>query len=346
MPRQKRTLDEADANTVQPAPDISKTTALAGEENQMSALGSKTNAELASMLKDRGLPYSGKKADLIARLARSSPSSSDGTEQFAQASIGAPSDDIEYLTICRPFDDIEAHNRANDDDYDSEEAEDLDTCGTDSCMCKKPYKEHPDWKWIISKKGFDTVKHMQKEAMHRDQEYMDQYQYNDFTGYGFQEMVNNQLQAFHNEYTKESPDPLTLWGIITGFAYVLPGPGDWYHCDDSQQLADTVKLIGYAILATGDVLKRHGLINASSKIKDLPLVLAMCLKMAQNMEGLVHGNELDCRVPLIKQAEANGLKLSGPFGIEDHVAELKESYAGKEAHWTNFDWKKKVSSMC
>ena len=347
MPRQKRTLAEADANALQPAPKLSRmTTTLAGKENQMSALGSKTNAELASMLKVRGLPYSGKKAELIARLAEAASSSRDSTEHSAQASTGTSSEDIEYLTMCRPFDDIEAEKRANDEDYDSEEDEDLNTCGTDSCMCKKPYKEHPEWKWIISEKGYNTVKHMRTEAMHRDQDFMDQYQYNDFTGYGFQEMVNNQLQAFHNEYTKKSPDPLTLWGFITGFAHVLPGPGDWYMCDDSQQIVETMKLIGYAILATGDVLKSHGLVNANSKIKDLPLVLAMCIEMARHWEGFVQGDELDWRVPLIKQAEANGVKLSGPFGIENRVAELKESYAGKEALWTKFDWKQKVSLMC
>ena len=145
MPRQKRTLAEADANASQPAPKRSTTTTPAGKENQMSALGSKTNAELPSMLKVRGLPHSGKKAELIARLAESSSSSRDGTEHFAQASTGTSSDDIEYLTMCRPFD-IEAEKRANDEDYDSEEDEDLNTCGTDLCMCKKPYKEHPNWK--------------------------------------------------------------------------------------------------------------------------------------------------------------------------------------------------------
>lgn len=227
----------------------------------------------------------------------------------------------------------------------TEDSEDINQCGTDACMCKKPVADHPEWKWIISKKGFEVVKYMQLEALHRDQDFMDQYHYNDFSGYGYQEMVNNQLQTFHKEYTKQSPNPFALWYLITGFAYVVPGSGAWYMCDDSGQIVETMRQIGYAILATGDVLKRHGLVKADSQIKYLSLVLAMCLDMAQEWEGFVQGDELDWRVPMINQAEQNGIQLSEPFGIEDRVATLKENYDGDEAAWTRFDWKKNVSPI-
>jgi hypothetical protein len=242
--------------------------------------------------------------------------------------------------MCRAFNDIEAEKRANDED--SEEAEDMNSCGTASCMCKKPLPDHPGWKWIISQKGFEAIQHFWKEAMNRDQDMFGQYHYNDFSGYGFQEAVNNEIQAFHNEYTKKTADPLALWYRITGLAHVLPGTGAWWMSDDSGQIADTLELIGYAILATMDVLLKNGLLTPDSKVKDLSLVLAMCLEMVAGWEG--RGNELTWRVPMIEKAEANGIKLSGPYGIEDRVESLKAEHDGKKRDWTKFNWKKKVST--
>lgn len=289
MARQKRTFAESDADTSQPTSEISKSTMRpTGKGNQAGDLGSKTNAELGSMLKARGLPHTGKKADLLARLEASSGSST--TENLAGASIDSTSDDIEYITMCRPFDDIEAEKRANDEDYDSE-AEDSNTCGTASCMCKRPAKDHPEWKFIISKKGLEAVKNFQKEAMKRDQDVFGQYHYNDFSGYGFQEAVNNEIQAIHNECTKKNPDPLAVWYRITGLAYVVPGSGAWFMSDDSDQIAQTIKLLGYVILATMELLKKKGLLTADSQIKDLSLVLAMYLGMVAGWESME--DELD-----------------------------------------------------
>jgi hypothetical protein len=227
-------------------------------------------------------------------------------------------------------------------DYVSEEAEEVNSCGLESCMCKKPVNKHPEWKWIISKKGFEAVKHFQKEAMKRDQDVFGQYHYNDFSGYGFQEAVNNELQAFHKEYSKKKPDPYALWCSITGFAHVILGPGAWFMCDDIQQIAATMKLLGYAILATMDVLKKNDLLKADSKVKDLSLVLAMYLEMVAQWEEME--DELDWRVPMIQKAEANGIKLSEPNGIEDRVTTLKEEYNGEDVDWTDFEWKEKVDA--
>lgn len=341
MPRAKRTLTDADATASKPAskkPSRNQQVA-AGKGNQVECLISKTNAELTSMLKDRGLAHTGNKKQLAARLKDSTraPSVDKGK---AKATAAHSSNEIEYMTMCRPFDDIEAEKRANNEDYDSEDAEEIGSCGSKSCMCKKSLKDHPDWAWIISKHGFDVVKHFQKEAMNRDQDVCNQYHHNDFSGYGFQEAVNNELQAFHSEYAKQKPDPYALWYRITGFAHVIPGPGAWFMCDDSQQIAQTMEMLGFAVLATMDVLKKNNLITIDSKIKDLPLVLSMCLEMVaqwDEMEG-----ELDWRVPMINKAEANGVKLSGPHGIENHVATLKEEYHGHDADWTDFEWKEKV----
>jgi SAP domain len=73
MPRAKRALAEADPNASAPAPAAKKASSgkassgtVLGKENQ--PFKSKTVAELSSMLKERGLPHTGKKGDLVRRL--------------------------------------------------------------------------------------------------------------------------------------------------------------------------------------------------------------------------------------------------------------------------------------
>lgn len=68
MPRPKRTLAEADPNASVPAPATKKasTGAASGKENEN--YRSKTVVELVNLLKERGLPSRGRKAELVQRL--------------------------------------------------------------------------------------------------------------------------------------------------------------------------------------------------------------------------------------------------------------------------------------
>lgn len=90
MPRIKRTLAEADPNASAPAPVAKKASRerATGKENM--SYKSKTVPELVSMLKERGLPHKGKKAELIERLeetSKTNPRLGEVTE--ATASHGA-----------------------------------------------------------------------------------------------------------------------------------------------------------------------------------------------------------------------------------------------------------------
>ena len=112
MPRAKRPLAEADAN----APSSKKATmrAASGKENVAASYSSKTVAELSEMLKERLLPRSGKKADLVQRLV-----DADGSKAAAPASASsdkvanslhavssylcsqdAASPELEFVTMC------------------------------------------------------------------------------------------------------------------------------------------------------------------------------------------------------------------------------------------------------
>lgn len=108
------------------------------------------------------------------------------------------------MTICRPPDDIIAEKQDTNEDYDPEDDDEreLNLCGTKDCKCSKSPKDSPHWKWLITRKGLKMVAALMNEAMKRDQDAMDQYQYNDFSGYGFQEVVENHVRhsLAHNLY--------------------------------------------------------------------------------------------------------------------------------------------------
>ena len=48
------------------------------------------------------------------------------------------------------------------------------------------------------------------QTQKRDQDAFGMFIYNDFTGYGLQEVIQNQLSAFNNEFASEKPSPFTL----------------------------------------------------------------------------------------------------------------------------------------
>ena len=66
--------------------------------------------------------------------------------------------------------------------------------GTDRACVEKSLSAHPNWKWVISKQGLEHVEHLIQEVGKRDQDAHDQYQYNDFNGYGFQEVMENEVK--------------------------------------------------------------------------------------------------------------------------------------------------------
>ena len=95
-----------------------------------------------------------------------------------------------WICICRPPDD--AARELGIDLYSKKGAK-LVTCGGPKCMCKKPADEHPEHKWIATKAGFELLMKWMDELSNRDQDNFDVYIYNDYTGYGTMEVMENMV---------------------------------------------------------------------------------------------------------------------------------------------------------
>lgn len=64
----------------------------------------------------------------------------------------------------------------------------------------------------------------------RDQDKFRMYIYNDFTGYGLQEVIENQLAAWAKEFRRKEPIPYEIWMMMQAFAFWVNATdlGAWY----------------------------------------------------------------------------------------------------------------------
>lgn len=103
---------------------------------------------------------------------------------------------IKFVTICHPGWDRERQDDDDDEDDEGEEKEEEekeveDECGGPKCYCGKPLEKNPTWPWRLTRVGFNLLKKLNQELMNRDPEMHDMYFYNDFAGYGVQEVFEN-----------------------------------------------------------------------------------------------------------------------------------------------------------
>ena len=108
-----------------------------------------------------------------------------------------------WICICRPSIEIEKEQRlTGDDEDDDDEVEDdeddddedaVDTCGGKDCLCFKLADDHPEHKWIVTKKGFELQNEWLNQADKRCPDNFDMYIFNDFYGYGICEVIENMV---------------------------------------------------------------------------------------------------------------------------------------------------------
>lgn len=128
--------------------------------------------------------------------------------QSNQAKSSTPKDPFEYITRCRPFFDFKNENRlklndANGDDEDDDGYLDADElrehfmeeskCGKDGCLCLKPLGENLDWVWTTTRKASEMHFDLRRGTDFRDPDNFGMYVFNDFAGYGMQELIENMV---------------------------------------------------------------------------------------------------------------------------------------------------------
>lgn len=98
----------------------------------------------------------------------------------------------EYYCITRHRFDLENENneKPEDEQLDEDEIYDkLQSMASDVSL--KPAAEHPEHKWIVMWQTWKMLCEWRRRASYTDPDNFSMYIYNDFNGYGLQELVEN-----------------------------------------------------------------------------------------------------------------------------------------------------------
>jgi hypothetical protein len=179
---------------------------------------------------------------------------------------------------------------------------------------------------LVPKSSIEIADHYHAQAEVRDQNNFNMLVNNNFTGYGLQEVIENQLSAINSCMIKRpEPKVIELWTRLSAFAHWTAHRDFtyWRLIDDSSRWSDTVAMIGYATIATLNALDRAGLLRKDSPIKDLGFVLALlgdfltkCLDVAGGIPWISKRCEVCWPYKIVHYAKKNGITIHGVSSIE------------------------------
>jgi hypothetical protein len=121
----------------------------------------------------------------------------------------------------RPYFDYKVENRTLGED--SKEDEDLHewySAGFDAedetGVMLEPADKHPDHKWVIMWEGYKMFMDYRRRSNYCCPDRFGMYIYNDFEGYGFQELIENFIVDFDASLKKTGEDAVKhTWAIVS-----------------------------------------------------------------------------------------------------------------------------------
>jgi hypothetical protein len=258
-----------------------------------------------------------------------------------------------------------------DEDFDEEKASELfaDEHNNRKCACFN--KDRTDG-WSMMRKAF--ARKMDAETIeipHRDPDSFNMYVYNDFAGYGYQEVVENNLAEFSKIYNSKDGKTEELWTIVESMIWwmVEEPHAPWHMIDDGERSMLTHSLLGYMLLAVLNRIDQEGDFKPDSKYKDLSRVMALWAKAAEDLGTNMDEDPLDDGKSGAKSEEAEfgdyagfnqvwfryllalakeaGVPIEGVTDIEDQIEDWNAQIEGKvklpAKNADRFGWKTKVS---
>ncbi|KEQ61358.1 uncharacterized protein M437DRAFT_27548, partial [Aureobasidium melanogenum CBS 110374] len=277
-----------------------------------------------------------------------------------------------YITNCLPrfeFKDRYNKKRQDDEDYDEGDGEAGRAWAKEHNEKKCPCfdKSRTDG-WAMMRKAFTRKIDVETiEVPHRDPDCFGMYVYNDFAGYGYQEVVENNMAEFNKILNSKNGKTEELWTILESMPiWLLDEPNvPWHMIDDGERSWLTYGLLGFMLLAGLNRIDQEGELKPDSKYKDLSLVMSLWARVADDLggdtddpfDGVKGGGDsslgdyagfslLWFRYLLALAKEA-GIPIKGVTHIDDKVDEWLSQIEGKvklpPKKADRFGWKTKFS---
>lgn len=313
MPRAKRTLAEADANA-ETAPAAKRP-----------STGGKAGGKENSTSKPQKAAKQKKKAKVTQKKDSRVPKNADGGT---------------WICICRP------HDNDSEEEYDDVERENntpspektvCDGGRGPRCMCRRPADSHPQYDWVMTKRGFELALHWMAEREKRTQDNFELHVFNDFNGYGTQEVLENMLVAFDEVMnppiaaTGPLDMVLRLWAQVEGMSLFLNDDLMEYNMlDDSASVARFAEMVGVAILATIELLIARGLFAKKSNIRNIGLILCRFIEFGQTQDDASSMNEDGWVNRIVQVADKHAVAIEGTPDIEKTLESIRADLEDEE----------------
>lgn len=354
MPRQKRALQEVDGNSIDnPEPKRAATDAKPrsngkskGKKGTSKAKKSK-GPDKETVMKNRA------EYRAVCALCILSIRFADFLQEEIRMTAEAMSPKgLEYICVFRPRSEIRGPRDDDDDEYDEDEDDDeLDTT-EDERVAGKPLSDFPEWKWAFTRRG-KYFAHMYTDEIDKSNpDCFGMYIYNDYAGYGGQEVIENQLNAFNDDFMRKECDAHALWAHIEamGLCFFQSDLMGWYNLDDGPRVSATLQLIGKAVLTGLNALDRADLLKPDSKVKSIGLVLSFFLNVAENggesmmtdLNDKQHDKPQDWPNKIVCYAKTHDIPLNVRRNFESTVEEfdtLKPGKLGRKEGEDRWGWK-------
>ncbi|KAK8140164.1 hypothetical protein PG984_000230 [Apiospora sp. TS-2023a] len=249
---------------------------------------------------------------------------------------------------------------ADEDEDEEDKAERLYLAQRGKKLLGEPVAEHPDHRWFAFWQTWKLFVGWHDAAQWCDPDSFGMYNYNDFNGYGLQEVIERILVAFNDQFKKKQRDEETInhmWAVVAAIVHWLTTEelGPWMGCDDGERIGERIKGIGDMLLTMLNELDRAGELKAESRLKDLPLVMAWYLEWSKDLDGMgFDDDQLDWCPQVVAYAKKGGIDLatSGLFGAGDRVAALEAEEGGGgipalegQAKVDRWGWKNSFAAM-
>ncbi|KAF2130921.1 hypothetical protein P153DRAFT_395323 [Dothidotthia symphoricarpi CBS 119687] len=194
----------------------------------------------------------------------------------------------EYICMHRPHFDYEVEIRIAGGDLDDVHEKYQKQLEEDSKkgIVLEPAKDHPDWKWTIAWEGFKTCLDYRRRANYCDPDRFSMYIYNDFNGYGLQELMENIIVSFDGALKKKDDDALNrTWALISGLSLWLneTDMGPFIGNEDGERVQALTGLMGYALLRGLAAIDKASQLKPDSDFPDLPIVISSFLEWSKDL---------------------------------------------------------------
>ncbi|KUJ09407.1 uncharacterized protein LY89DRAFT_657758 [Mollisia scopiformis] len=185
----------------------------------------------------------------------------------------------------------------------------------------------------VTELGGDKLDKFVDECENRNQDIEGLYIYNDWSGWGVSEVMENMLKEFDAEVKKKDVSPYAKWGFVETFAgYVMEDGFDFLDNENSPSVKEIIDMLGLMTLTVFDVLSEHDLLKPGSEIKNLEIICLIILDFIVKDCG---DFEIEWGCEVMRRCDEAGIELEKHvrkqvnIGVED-LQKLRDEYKMKE----------------